>query len=78
MRATDFYRLYKFISSTGFEPANLETKGKHAKHYTIEATSPGHTNNATAQCAIRPFLAIHDDREFLNISAPHVCETSGS
>jgi hypothetical protein len=28
------------IASAGFEPANRGSNGKHAKHYTTEATSP--------------------------------------
>jgi hypothetical protein len=37
-RAADFYRPWKFIVSTEFEPANFGSNVKHANHYTTEAT----------------------------------------
>jgi hypothetical protein len=37
-RAEDFYRSCKSFDSAGFHPANLGLNGKHANHYTTEAT----------------------------------------
>jgi hypothetical protein len=34
-----FVALRKSIASAGFEPANLGSSGKHAKHYATHATS---------------------------------------
>jgi hypothetical protein len=36
--AADFYRPYKSIPLTGFEPATFGSNGKHTNHYTIMAT----------------------------------------
>jgi hypothetical protein len=38
-RAADFYRPYKSIASSGFEPANLESNGMRAKYYTAVETT---------------------------------------
>jgi hypothetical protein len=37
-RAADYHHPYKSIVSVGFEPANHGSNGKHANHYTTEAT----------------------------------------
>jgi hypothetical protein len=37
--AADFYCPEKFIALARFEPANLGSNGKHANHYTTEATT---------------------------------------
>jgi hypothetical protein len=34
----------KTIASSGFEPANLGSNGKHANHYTTQTTVLDHTN----------------------------------
>jgi hypothetical protein len=38
-RAANFYRPWKSISSARFELANHGSSGKHANHYTTEATA---------------------------------------
>jgi hypothetical protein len=37
-RAANIYRPKYSIASAGLEPANLVSNGKHANHYTTEAT----------------------------------------
>jgi hypothetical protein len=45
-RAAYFSLPQMFIIKAGFVPANLGSNGKHANHYTIEATKQSNANHA--------------------------------
>jgi hypothetical protein len=40
--AADYYRPQKSVASDGFQPANLESNGKHTNQYSTEVTGPFH------------------------------------